>query len=206
MRRRMDIIVESRHQQSIFVIEILGPRWTPGRWSSWAPAPIVGMNALNDHVERDKRRLVVAEYSESFLRPDDFAGGDAPAEAPGVAQSLCFGKIVPTLPQGVFGLLALVMSSACDQERSAGHPAVAPPGVFHEPKAPNLLYGPFRISQLWVRPISLRQTSTLLRTRSRSFFKENLQHRLPTQIRRPDSRAARHQKCSRTRRCRWHRP
>src|SRR5258708_38810600 len=83
MRGRMDIFGRIvGHQQSIFVIEIPSVAGRPVDGLLRARS-IVGMNALNDHVERDERRLVVAKYSESFLRPDNFAGSDAPAEAAG---------------------------------------------------------------------------------------------------------------------------
>src|SRR5437870_8297173 len=53
----------------------------------------VRVNTLNDRLDPDGRRLVVAKYPERFLRPDDFAAGDAPAEAAGAAQALGFGQI-----------------------------------------------------------------------------------------------------------------
>ena len=83
MRRGMDMFDRAvGHQQPIFVIEILAVagRAVDGLLHA---RPIVGMNALKDRVEADRRRLVVAEYPEGLVRPDDFAGGDAPAEAAG---------------------------------------------------------------------------------------------------------------------------
>ena len=65
------------------------------------------MGALNEHVDGDGRSLVVSKDPEILVRPDDLAGGDAPAEAAGAAQSLCFAQIGFTSPQGLFHPLAI---------------------------------------------------------------------------------------------------
>src|SRR5258708_36024765 len=101
MRRCMNILGRAvGHQQSILVIEIPSVVGCPVDGLLRAGA-ILGMNALNDRIERDRRCLVVDKYSKSLLRPDNFPGDDTPAEAAGVSQSLCFGARVSTLPQSV---------------------------------------------------------------------------------------------------------
>src|SRR5258708_33323239 len=133
MRRCMNILGRAvGHQQSILVVEIPSVVGCPIDGLLRA-GPILWMNALNDRIERDGRCLVVAKYSKSLLRPDNFPGDDTPAEAAGVAQSLCFGQIVSTLPQGVFSLLALGDVLACDQD---DQPVILPShgfGVFTNP-------------------------------------------------------------------------
>ena len=134
MRGSMDIFDRAvGHQQSISVIEIL-PVAGCAVDGLLRARTIVRMNALKDHIEREKRGLVVAKYSESFVRPDDFAGDGAPAETAGVAQSLCFGQICFALPEGIFSLLALSNVLACDQDNQL---VIQPPhgfGVFTNPK------------------------------------------------------------------------
>ena len=67
---------------------------------------VVRMGTLNDHVDGDRRSLVVSKDPESLIRPNDFAGGDAPAEAAGAAQSLRFGQIGLAVSQVLLSSLA----------------------------------------------------------------------------------------------------
>ena len=93
MRRRMDMLDRTvGQQQSIFVIEILAVAGRAVDGSLYARA-VVRVDTLNDRLDPDGRRLVVAEYPERFLRPDDFAAGNTPTEAAGAAQALGFGQI-----------------------------------------------------------------------------------------------------------------
>ena len=93
VRRRVDMFDRAvGQQQSIFVIEILAVAGRAVDGSLYTRA-VVRVNTLNDRLDPDGRRLVVAKYPERFLRPDDFAAGDAPAEAAGAAQALGFGQI-----------------------------------------------------------------------------------------------------------------
>jgi hypothetical protein len=52
----------------------------------------------------------------SRLTEGTLAGGDAPAEAAGLAQALGLGQIALALPQGVFSLLAHGDVLTCNQD------------------------------------------------------------------------------------------
>ena len=73
-----------RHQQSIFVIEIL-PIAGCAVHRSLHESTVFWMNTLKDRVDSGGARLVIAKNSEAFLRPGDFAAGDVPAEAASLA-------------------------------------------------------------------------------------------------------------------------
>src|SRR5437867_5501027 len=139
MGRGVDMLDRAvRHQQSISVLEVpsVAGRAVDGLFH---PRTIVRMNALKHRGVVDGASLVVAKYSECFLRPNEFAAGDAPAEAAGAAQSLGFGQIHFTLPQGIFSLLAFGDVLACDQHDQL---IVQPPhglGVFTNPERRTVL-------------------------------------------------------------------
>src|SRR5919109_5218164 len=99
MRGRVDMLDRAiGHQQSITMREVLALAGRAVDGPLHASA-IVRMNALNDGGELDGRGPFESKYSERLFRPDDFAAGDAQAEAAGVAQSLGFRQIHFALPQ-----------------------------------------------------------------------------------------------------------
>src|SRR5215813_10020668 len=51
--------------------------------------------------------LVVFIYSKGFLGPGNLSAANIPAKTARVAQSLCFGQIDLTSPQGIFGEFAI---------------------------------------------------------------------------------------------------
>ncbi len=57
------------------------------------------MDPLEDKFDGRCRLSVVLEDSKSFLRPDDLASGNLPAEAPGTAKPLSFRQICLTAPE-----------------------------------------------------------------------------------------------------------
>src|SRR5262245_34344791 len=134
MRRRMDVLDRAvGQQQSILVVEILAITGGTVDGSLYALA-VVGVNTQDDRLGSDGRHPVIAEYPEGFLRPDDFAGGDAPAEAAGVAQALCLGQIGFALLKRVLGLLAFGDVFARDQDDQPAVQASNGFGVFTNPK------------------------------------------------------------------------
>src|SRR4051812_19657024 len=68
---------------------------------------IFRMGAFNNHINGDRGRLVISKDPKGFRRPGDLAGGDAPAETTGEAQSLRLGKMRFVWAQSFFGVLAL---------------------------------------------------------------------------------------------------
>src|SRR5439155_15595616 len=139
MRGSMDMLDRSvGHQQSISVREVLSVTGC-ALDGLFHARTIIWMNALKDRGVLDGGGLVVAKYSECFLRPDEFAAGDAPAEAAGAAQSLGFGQIHFTLAQRIFGQLAFRDVLACDQDDQL---IIEPPhglGVFTNPERRTVL-------------------------------------------------------------------
>ena len=94
-------------QQSIFVIEIPP---LPRRSIDGPPHEITifGMNALNEKVQSRLCRSIALEYPEGFLRPQQFAGSDVPAETAGLAQSLGFGQIRVAMQKPGLDLLLIL--------------------------------------------------------------------------------------------------
>src|SRR5438445_116255 len=81
-----------RHQQSVFMLEILAVArgLIDGLLHGSA---IFRMGALDNELQGRLRPLVALEDTKGFLRPNEIASGDTPAEAAGSAQFLCLGEI-----------------------------------------------------------------------------------------------------------------
>src|SRR5258708_20638638 len=73
-----------RHYQAIFMLKIL-PILRRALHGLSHQGRVVRMNPLEDKFDGRYRRSVVLEDSKGFLRPNDLAIGNSPAEAPGMA-------------------------------------------------------------------------------------------------------------------------
>ncbi len=96
-----------RHQQSIFVIEVISVD------GSTVNGPLHGgavfrMGALDNKFQGRFCRSVNLKNTVGFVRPDDFSVGNIPSEAPGAAQSLRFGQIHFALQQRGFKPLLIL--------------------------------------------------------------------------------------------------
>src|SRR5262249_15898767 len=119
--------------------------------------------------------------SEGLLRPDNLAGGNTPAEAAGVAQSLRFGEIHLALSQAIFGPLALGDVFAGDEHDLL---IACPPhrfGIFADPEHGAVLanlsdFPGGRLAEVF-------QTEAKVLPDERSvFIKEDVQHGLSDQF------------------------
>ena len=93
MRPNVKVLdVSARHQQTVFVVVIL---FALRRAIDFAPheLAVVGMNALKDDVDRRFDRAIDPQYPIGFVRPEDVAARDLPAETAGGAQPLRLGQI-----------------------------------------------------------------------------------------------------------------
>ena len=90
-----------RHQQSVFMIEILSiAGGLPDGFLHGSA--IFRMGPLENKFQGRFHRLVALEDLEGLVRPDDFSARGIPAEAPGAAQSLRFRQIHFAMPQRRF--------------------------------------------------------------------------------------------------------
>src|SRR5712671_5839556 len=89
------------------------------------------MNPLEKQFQGRFSGSVVLEDSKGFFRPDDFAGGNPPAEAPGMTEPLSFSQIGLAAPQVVVDGRQLagplgdsLFEHLCDQLLLAGAPGL----------------------------------------------------------------------------------
>src|SRR5437868_8158863 len=140
------------------------------------------MGALENELQAGLGRLVTLEDTKGFSRPNDLAGGDAPAEAAGSVQFLRLGQIGLALPQSIFRVLALGDIFACDQHDKL---AVSPSerlGAFAHPEHRTIL------PDLWNLP-GVRLADTFKADRKTFsdeltiFFEKDAQHGLAGELR-----------------------
>src|ERR1700687_4756977 len=103
----MDIFHRAiRHQQSIFMVEILSVAGRLIDDLSYGNA-VFRMGALDNKFRGRLRRPVTSKDSEGLLRPNHLARGDVPADASRATQFLCLGQIRLALLQSTFRPLAV---------------------------------------------------------------------------------------------------
>ena len=107
MRDGMDILDGPiRHQQSMLGDKIL-PILRRALDGLFHDSHVLRMNPLEHKFHGRLRRSVVLEDSKCFLRPEDLAAGNPPAEAPRMTEPLSFGQVRLAAPELLRQMLLL---------------------------------------------------------------------------------------------------
>src|SRR5260370_10714684 len=107
MRHGMDIFDRPiRHQQSMLRGKIL-PILRRALDGLFHEGHVLRMNPPERKFHGRLRRSVVLEDSKCFLRPEDLAGRNLPAEAPRTAEPLSFGQVRLAAPELLRQMLLL---------------------------------------------------------------------------------------------------